>query len=69
MTPSPSSLESLWRDDPEMIGPVAPPMVLWLLRGSPKDQWQIDAERRRAEKREYEGLPLFAELGSINAHS
>jgi hypothetical protein len=42
-------LEALWRPSPEFIGPVAPPMLMWFYHGCPKDDWQIEAERRFAK--------------------
>ena len=48
----PSDLTAIWREcvgaGEEFIGPVAPPMWLWLKRGSPKDAWEIAAAARHA---------------------
>jgi hypothetical protein len=43
-------LEADWRADeggPNFIGPVAPPMLLWLYRHSPKSPWELEAKNRR----------------------
>lgn len=36
--PTRCELEALWRGDPAFIGPVAPPMILWLKRGGRFDE-------------------------------
>ena len=46
--PTAAELEPIWRPDPAFIGPVAPPMLLWLYRGRPKNAWELKAEARHA---------------------
>ena len=37
---TPETLELFWRNgDPDFVGPVGPPMELWLMAGSPLDPW------------------------------
>jgi hypothetical protein len=35
-------LEGLWRPHPAFVGPVAPPMVLWLRDRQRQEQWEIE---------------------------
>jgi hypothetical protein len=39
--PTPQELEALWRPYPSFIGPVAPPMVLFLRDRAAQAQWEI----------------------------
>ena len=34
-------LEQLWRPSPDFIGPVGPPMVLWLKNAEAQREWKI----------------------------
>lgn len=39
-------LEAIWRKDPNFIGPVGPPMVLWLRDREKQAQWEKDMNLR-----------------------
>jgi hypothetical protein len=38
--PRPTDLEALWRPHPAFIGPVGPPMVLWLRSREKQEAWK-----------------------------
>jgi hypothetical protein len=41
-----AELEALWRKDPGFIGPVAPPMWLWLKDEEKQERWEIEMNLR-----------------------
>lgn len=38
--------QELWRPPPAFMGPIMPPMLLWLARGRPKSAWELKAAAR-----------------------
>lgn len=41
-----AELEAFWRKDPGFIGPVGPPMWLWLRDRERQEQWEIEMSLR-----------------------
>jgi hypothetical protein len=46
-----SDHQELWRPSPAFVGPMMPPMLLWLARGRPRSAWEVAAEVRHATER------------------
>jgi hypothetical protein len=44
--PSAVDHQELWRPEPDFVGPLMPPMLLWVARGRPKSPWALQAEAR-----------------------
>jgi hypothetical protein len=51
-----SDHQELWRPASDFIGPMMPPMMLWLARGCPKSAWEVVAEDRHRAARAAESV-------------